>query len=138
MTGHDTHDPVLDANRVSKDNNDAREARNDSCSTLVNNYYDIVTDLYEEGWGQSFRLFRIAVGESLLNVLTRHEHYLAYKMGIQEGMTVLDVGSGVRKPAQEIATFSGCNVVGLNLPKSTRDCPRQKGRALAQGFLRQA
>ena len=29
-------------------------------------------------------------------------------------MTVLDVGCGVGKPAKEIATFTGCNVVGLN------------------------
>ena len=29
-------------------------------------------------------------------------------------MTVLDVGCGVGKPAREIATFTGCNVVGLN------------------------
>lgn len=54
------------------------------------------------------------MGESLLQALARHEHYLAYKMGIQEEMTVLDVGCGVGKPAREIATFTGCNVVGLN------------------------
>jgi len=29
-------------------------------------------------------------------------------------MTVLDVGCGVGKPAREIATFTGCQVVGLN------------------------
>lgn len=29
-------------------------------------------------------------------------------------MTVLDVGCGVGKPAREISTFTGCNVVGLN------------------------
>lgn len=29
-------------------------------------------------------------------------------------MTVLDVGCGVGRPAREIATFTGCKVVGLN------------------------
>jgi SAM-dependent methyltransferase len=29
-------------------------------------------------------------------------------------MTVLDVGCGVGKPARQIATFTGCKVVGLN------------------------
>lgn len=103
-----------ETNGVSADNDDAREVRKSSYMSLVNNYYDIVTDLYEEGWAQSFHLCRIAVGESLLQALARHEHYLAYKIGIQEDMTVLDVGCGVGKPAREIATFTGCNVVGLN------------------------
>lgn len=29
-------------------------------------------------------------------------------------MNVLDVGCGVGRPAREIATFTGCRVVGLN------------------------
>ena len=35
-------------------------------------------------------------------------------IGLQEGMRVLDVGCGVGRPAREIASFTGCNVVGLN------------------------
>jgi sterol 24-C-methyltransferase len=35
-------------------------------------------------------------------------------MNITEGMNVLDVGCGVGDPAREIATFTGCHVVGLN------------------------
>lgn len=77
-------------------------------------YYDLATDLYEEGWAQSFHLCRFGVGETLLQALARHEHYLAHRIQIDESMTVLDVGCGVGKPAREIATFTGCNVVGLN------------------------
>lgn len=77
-------------------------------------YYDLATDLYEEGWAQSFHLCRFGVGESLLQALARHEHYLAHRIKIDESMTVLDVGCGVGKPAREIATFTGCSVVGLN------------------------
>lgn len=35
-------------------------------------------------------------------------------MGLKEGMTVLDVGSGVGGPAREMTRFAGVNVVGLN------------------------
>jgi sterol 24-C-methyltransferase len=49
-----------------------------------------------------------------LQALARHEHYLAHRINITDSMTVLDVGCGVGKPAREIATFTGCNVVGLN------------------------
>lgn len=80
----------------------------------LQSYYDLVTDLYEEGWAQSFHFCRFAVGEPLLQALARHEHYMAHKIGIQENMTVLDVGCGVGRPAREIASFTGCKIVGLN------------------------
>jgi sterol 24-C-methyltransferase len=35
-------------------------------------------------------------------------------MGLREGQTVLDVGSGLGGPAREIARFAGVDVVGLN------------------------
>lgn len=82
--------------------------------TSTPSYYDLATDLYEEGWAQSFHLCRFGVGETLLQALARHEHYLAHRIKIDQSMTVLDVGCGVGKPAREIATFTGCNVVGLN------------------------
>jgi sterol 24-C-methyltransferase len=77
-------------------------------------YYDLATDLYEEGWAQSFHFCRFAPAESFLQALARHEHYLAHRINITDSMIVLDVGCGVGKPAREIATFTGCNVVGLN------------------------
>jgi sterol 24-C-methyltransferase len=77
-------------------------------------YYDLVTDFYEEAWAQSFHFCRFAPGETFLQALARHEHYLAHRVGIDASMTVLDVGCGVGKPARQIATFTGCKVVGLN------------------------
>lgn len=47
--------------------------------------------------------------------IARHEHYLAHKLGLREGMTVLDIGCGAGGPAKEIAAFAGCKVVALNL-----------------------
>ncbi|KAF4626221.1 hypothetical protein G7Y89_g11941 [Cudoniella acicularis] len=96
------------------DNTAGRDKRKAEYMPLVNNYYDLATDLYEEGWAQSFHFCRFAIGESLLRALARHEHYLAHMINIKEGMTVLDVGCGVGRPAREIASFTGCKVVGLN------------------------
>lgn len=91
-----------------------REARTKEYATLTRHYYNLATDLYEYGWGQSFHFCRFSVGEPFYQAIARHEHYLAHQTGIKEGMTVLDVGCGVGGPAREIAKFTGCNVVGLN------------------------
>jgi len=39
---------------------------------------------------------------------------MAHKLHLDQGMKVLDVGCGVGRPAREIASFTGCQVVGLN------------------------
>ncbi|OGM44128.1 putative tocopherol O-methyltransferase [Aspergillus bombycis] len=93
---------------------EARKERTSEYMGVVNNYYDLATDFYEEAWAQSFHFCRFTVGEPFLQALARHEHYLAYKLGIKRGMEVLDVGCGVGGPAREIARFTGCQVVGVN------------------------
>lgn len=93
---------------------DIRKSRRDEYATLTRHYYNLATDLYEYGWAQSFHFCRFSKGEPFRQALARHEHYLALKMGIQEGMNVLDVGCGVGGPAREIAKFTGANIIGLN------------------------
>lgn len=91
-----------------------REARRAEYATLTRQYYNLATDLYENGWGTSFHFCRFAYGEPFQQAIARHEHYLAHIMGIKEGMKVLDVGCGVGGPAREIAKFTGANIVGFN------------------------
>ncbi|KAJ9668081.1 Delta(24)-sterol C-methyltransferase [Coniosporium apollinis] len=91
-----------------------REARRAEYATLTRHYYNLATDLYEYGWGQSFHFCRFHYGEPFRQAIARHEHYLAHVMGIKEGMRVLDVGCGVGGPAREIVKFTGCNTIGLN------------------------
>jgi len=91
-----------------------REERKTEYATLTKHYYNLVTDLYENGWGQSFHFCRFNKGEPFDQAVARHEHYLAHMMGLRDGMSVLDVGCGVGGPAREIAKFAGVNVTGLN------------------------
>ena len=102
-------------NKASAEETDeTRKARRDEYATLTRHYYNLATDLYEYGWAQSFHFCRFSKGEPFKQALARHEHYLALKMGIQEGARVLDVGCGVGGPAREIAKFTGANIIGLN------------------------
>ncbi|CCX05212.1 S-adenosyl-L-methionine-dependent methyltransferase [Pyronema domesticum] len=88
--------------------------RVESYATLTRHYYNLATDLYENGWGQSFHFCRFYPGEGFYQAIARHEHFLAHMMGLKEGMTVLDVGCGVGGPAREMTRFAGVNIVGLN------------------------
>ncbi|RDL41486.1 Sterol 24-C-methyltransferase [Venustampulla echinocandica] len=91
-----------------------RDARKAEYATLTRHYYNLVTDFYEYGWGQSFHFCRFAYGEQFQQAIARHEHYLAAKIGIKDGDKVLDVGCGVGGPAREIAKFTGAHITGLN------------------------
>ncbi|KAI0196410.1 sterol 24-C-methyltransferase [Astrocystis sublimbata] len=119
--GHDAKAAAVDEYFKHWDNKAAeveteetRAARNAEYATLTRQYYNLATDLYEYGWGQSFHFCRYSIGESFYQAIARHEHYLAHQIGIKEDMKVLDVGCGVGGPAREIAKFTGAHITGLN------------------------
>src|SRR5207249_224729 len=90
------------------------EARRQHYAHMVNNFYDLVTDFYEFGWGQAFHFAPRHRGESLRASLARHEFFLALRLGLRPGMRALDVGCGVGGPMRAIARLSGATVVGIN------------------------
>jgi len=98
--------------------------------TLVNTYYDLVTDFYEYGWGQSFHFAPRYNGESIPASIARHEHFLALRLGLKPGMKVLDIGCGIGGPLSEIARFSGATITGVN----NNDYQIGKGRKLIKQY----
>ncbi|CAK7199261.1 Delta(24)-sterol C-methyltransferase [Sporothrix eucalyptigena] len=121
----------FDNKKAENETKEDREARTNEYATLTRHYYNLATDLYEYGWGQSFHFCRFSIGEPFYQAIARHEHYLAHKIGITEGMKVLDVGCGVGGPAREIAKFSGAHITGLNnndyqIERATRYAVKEK------------
>eukprot|EP00030_Apusomonadida_sp_AF-17_P000540 a174973_75.p1 GENE.a174973_75~~a174973_75.p1 ORF type:complete len:406 (-),score=179.55 a174973_75:1156-2328(-) len=94
------------------DKQDATE-RLSSYTTVVNHYYDLATDFYRT-WGDSFHFAVRHANETLAESVARHEHFLAARLGLREGMKVLDVGCGIGGPLVSISRFSGASVTGLN------------------------
>jgi len=90
------------------------EGRKEDYRSLANHYYDLVTDFYEFGWGQSFHFAPRHRGESFKESLLRHEHFLADQLSLKPGMQVLDVGCGIGGPMHTLAHYSGASFVGVN------------------------
>lgn len=81
----------------------------------VNNFYNLVTDIYEFGWGQSFHFAPSIPGKSKLECITIHEEMVVDLIDIKPSQKILDVGCGVGGPMRSIAAHSGCNVVGITI-----------------------
>lgn len=89
-------------------------ARKSNYTRMINAYYDLVTDFYEYGWGQSFHFAPRHHGESFPASIARHEMYLGLRLGLQPGMRVLDVGCGIGGPMRCIARHTGASIHGIN------------------------
>ncbi|KAI8806049.1 S-adenosyl-L-methionine-dependent methyltransferase [Cladochytrium replicatum] len=96
------------------DNEDEVNERVGMSAALTNAYYDLSSDFYEYGWGESFHFARMHKNSSFQQNLARHESLLAVKLGLGKGMTCLDVGCGVGGPLREIARLSNAFLTGLN------------------------
>lgn len=99
---------------ASKDTDEATTERKSNMPEVVNGYYDLATDFYEYGWGESFHFAVLYPGEPREQSILKYEYGLALKLRLSPGELVLDVGCGVGGPARHIASFSEARVVGLN------------------------
>jgi sterol 24-C-methyltransferase len=90
-------------------------ARKGRYEQLVSGYYDLVTDIYERGWGESFHFAPRYLREPFEASIRRHQHFIALRLGLGPGMTALDVGCGVGGPMREMARFTGARIYGVNI-----------------------
>lgn len=91
------------------------ESRKHRYADMVRSYYDLATDIYERGWGESFHFAPRYRGEPFEVSIRRHQHYIAHRLGLSRGDRALDVGCGVGGPMREIARFTGAHVTGVNI-----------------------
>ena len=84
-------------------------------ASMVTAFYDLVTDFYEYGWGQSFHFAPMKVGESFEESIVGHQNFLGEAIGLRPDMKVLDVGCGVGGPQRFLAGKFGASIVGLNI-----------------------
>ncbi|XP_065843096.1 uncharacterized protein [Oscarella lobularis] len=97
--------------------NDGNSLKKEESAEICSRYYELVTDFYEYGWGQSFHFAPMRKGDGLASAQLHHHYLIALKLKLEKGMKVLDVGCGVGGPLRNIAAFSGAHVTGLNISK---------------------
>jgi sterol 24-C-methyltransferase len=103
--------------------------REGKAAELARDYYQLVTDFYEFGWGESFHFAPRAMGESIAASLSRYELHLAERLQLRPGMKALDVGCGVGGPMRTIASKSQAHVTGITIApyqvrRATEKCQR--------------
>eukprot|EP00842_Homolaphlyctis_polyrhiza_P000278 jgi/Hompol1/1250/HPOL_001766-RA len=64
-----------------------RRAKSD---VITNHYYDLATDFYEYGWGTSFHFAQMYRDSTFKECISRHEDFLALKLGLKPGQQCLD------------------------------------------------
>jgi sterol 24-C-methyltransferase len=80
-------------------------------------FYNLITDFYEYGWGQSFHFGPKWASETFEQGIKRYEHWFASQIGAKKGMRILDVGCGIGGPLREIWRFSQATITGVNITK---------------------
>lgn len=82
---------------------------------VVDTFYNLVTDFYEWGWGESFHFTVPLHGKTHFASEAANESRIATLCDLKPGMKCLDCGCGVGGPMRTIASFSGAEIVGVSL-----------------------
>ena len=113
--GSDIHRRVSDLDgwmdRASAENDGATDY--DHAQT-VSEYYNLCSQFMVFGWSESLHFAPLSPRESLEESQVRHQRLMIDKLGLQEGMTVIDVGCGIGGPMRRVVQEAGVKVVGIN------------------------
>jgi len=115
-------------NELHDDSKFGAKERGKNYAELVNSYYNLATDFYEWGWGQSFHFAEKLPAENFQASIARHEYYLAARLGVKPTDSVIDVGCGIGGPLRNIGRFTNAQVTGVTL----NAYQVQRGNALCQ------
>ena len=114
-TTTDRYSSIDSYNKLQDDSKTELKDREKSYAELVSSYYDLATEFYEWGWGQSFHFAERRKGETFHSSILRHEHYIGGRLGVNKGAKILDCGCGVGGPARNISEFTEAHVTGITI-----------------------
>merc|ERR1719384_1248604 len=115
MLSNDKFDSVQNYDQQFATAGDSLTNRASKDQEITDTYYNIATDFYEYGWGESFHFATRYKGESFKQSIARHEHLIAQKLNMKPGEKVVDMGCGVGGPLRELVRYTGSSIVGITI-----------------------
>ena len=108
----------------------SRKAEPDSNSydhtETVSDYYTLCSELMQYGWNESLHFAPLTPEETLEESIVSHQRLMIERLGLREGMRIVDIGCGVGGPMRRVAGESGATVVCLNNNKQQLEEARRR------------
>ncbi len=116
----DRHRFMYDPSDADRDEREMKERRLENYSELVQNYYDLTTDIFHRIWGPHYSmgiLFPVENGkwQTYAACQQMYQSYLGLSLGANEHMTIADFGCGTVGPTRCVAQFTGAQIKAVNL-----------------------
>jgi sterol 24-C-methyltransferase len=99
---------------------------------VANSFYNLATEFYEYGWGDSFHFGVRHQSDPHVKALANTQHFVAQKLGVKDMDKVLDMGCGIGGPLRGIVKATGANITGLTINKHQVRRAREITKGLSQ------
>lgn len=112
-----TSEDLEDWDRVYEDvlDKDGQYQHNANDADVAASFYNLATDFYEYGWGESFHFGYRKKGEPASQSIANAQNFVARKLQVGDGDNVLDMGCGIGGPLRGIVRATGANITGLTI-----------------------
>jgi sterol 24-C-methyltransferase len=94
---------------------DGNKQHNAYDADVANSFYNLATDFYEYGWGDSFHFGFRRQGEPHSRAILNSQVFVAQKLQVGDMARVLDMGCGIGGPLRSIVRLTGANVTGVTI-----------------------
>jgi len=82
---------------------------------VANSFYNLATEFYEYGWGDSFHFGFRRSSEPHGKAIANSQNFVAQKLHVKDMDRVLDMGCGIGGPLRGVVRATGANVTGLTI-----------------------
>eukprot|EP01062_Namystynia_karyoxenos_P004822 TRINITY_DN1169_c0_g1_i3.p2 TRINITY_DN1169_c0_g1~~TRINITY_DN1169_c0_g1_i3.p2 ORF type:complete len:373 (+),score=113.57 TRINITY_DN1169_c0_g1_i3:93-1211(+) len=91
------------------------EQHSHSDAGVANSFYNLATEFYEYGWGDSFHFGFRQAHEPHSMCIHNSQAHVAQKLAVGDMDKVLDLGCGIGGPLRGIVRMTGANITGLTI-----------------------
>lgn len=82
---------------------------------VANSFYNLATEFYEYGWGDSFHFGFRKQNEGHAKAIANSQNFVAQKLHVKDMDRVLDMGCGIGGPLRGVVRATGANITGVTI-----------------------